>query len=773
MTSELIWPKKRYMKIKFKKDSSMKEKKLSLFTLCLLLLMLPSLYAKYSDEFPYGIYANLRNGDKVDYPSRYATINLMKTLGYNATIMGTQKGDPDLPGLLKDLDNSQIDAWVLDWGWDKDPESDLHYASYPLSASSYFRFEAEFSSEKDVRIGDGMDNQYWYAAQSEKNLYRTGKEDMAPDASYGYVWKAEKEKDQPGHIFTDLRYRWQNRNGFYVRFGSEFLLYQTNPPDYPDDYIWVKFRFRISNLQPGISSNTPLLRFYVTGFELYGTGFSSQMKILNHWIDNQQRSETIFTVHDYLLNRKGNEFLELELKIPYKDLIDANLLTADVDHNPATPDSREFLRLVNLNPRVYWYGNCDVELDYVEIEDELHHKISHDKNYWQDKILQRMYNVISQGEGNVKGFYTFDEPYQGQFDSFKLMQEIASQEDIPVFTAVYDFQVTNITLNKEQGIYYDHIDAFSKIAQPQIIAPDIYPLKPDLIWNAPEGEKGKFIQYILDQKLLSVYQDCMEYRDKKEGRKFYPIVQVLGKWTLYQGQEQWVDWIQPTTAAQKVLLYLPLCFKPDGIFHYCLRSYQDIKGYGQRSIAFSRVGMPDYPLLVPDPITWKAVSLSNPRIKAYGVIIRDLNWQNSECIGTSRKKFKKAEKDNPIQYIQVQKQGIGEYEGYIQCTTYLDKEENLWLMIVNRRANFFLPGIITEPQFVPPEEFDIYFPEAPPQKLLLTFKDSGRKNPYQNYAFYDPYDNKFYPYHNGNIEIELPAGEGRLLKLVNRTSNDR
>jgi hypothetical protein len=52
------------MKIKFKKDSSMKEKKLSLFTLFLLLLMLPSLYAKYSDEFPYGIYANLRNGDK-------------------------------------------------------------------------------------------------------------------------------------------------------------------------------------------------------------------------------------------------------------------------------------------------------------------------------------------------------------------------------------------------------------------------------------------------------------------------------------------------------------------------------------------------------------------------------------------------------------------------------------------------------------------------------------------------------------------------------------
>jgi hypothetical protein len=150
-----------------------------------------------------------------------------------------------------------------------------------------------------------------------------------------------------------------------------------------------------------------------------------------------------------------------------------------------------------------------------------------------------------------------------------------------------------------------------------------------------------------------------------------------------------------------------------------------------------------------------------------------LKWLNSDCIGTSRSKFKKAGKDNPIQYIQVQEQGIGEYEGYIQCATYLDKEENLWLMVVNRRANFFLPGIITEPQFVPPEEFDIYFPEAPPQKLLLTFKDSGRKNPYQNYAFYDPYEDKFYPYYNGNIEIELPAGEGKLLKLVNRTSNNR
>lgn len=750
----------------------MKEKILKLVILCISLLLSSSLLSKHSDDFLYGAYAYLRNSDKVDYAYRKNTINLMKILGYNATIIGTQKGDPDLPGLLKDIDAAQIDAWINDWGWDKNPESELHYASYPLSTSSYFRFEAEFSSEKDVRIGDGMDNQYWYAARSEKNLYRTGKEDMAPDASYSYVWKAKKGEDQPGHIFTDLRYRWQNKNGAYVRFGSEFILYQTNPPDYPDDYIWIKFRFKVSNLQPDISTTAPLLRFYVTGYEYYETGFSSQMKTLNHWIDNQERSETIFSVQDYYLNRRGNEFLELEIKIPYKDLIEANLLTADIDHNPSTPESREFLRLVNLNPRVYWYGNCDVELDYVEIEDQLHYEISHNKDFWEDRILKRMYNIISQGEGNVKGFYTFDEPYQGQFNSFKILQEIAAQEDIPIFTAVYDYQVNNITLNKEQRIYYNHIDAFHKIAQPQIIVPDIYPLKPDLKWIPDNTEQSRFIQYILDHKVLSVYQDCMEYRDKKEGRKFYPIVQVLGRWTLYQGQEQWVDWIQPPTAAQKVLLYLPLCYKPDGILHYRLDSFQDIKGYGVRSMAYSSAQISDNPFPVPDSITWRAVISSNPRIKHYGKLIKDLKWLNSDCIGTSRSKFKKAGKDNPIQYIQIQEQGIGDYEGYIQCTTYLDKEENLWIMVVNRRANFFYPGIITEPQFVPPEEFDIYFPEATPQKLLLIFKDKENKKDSHNYALYDPYDDKFYSYKEGRIEIELPAGEGRLLKLVNTISTE-
>lgn len=758
------------MKNKVNVEGKMQVKKLCLLFLGTFLLMLSPLFAKYSDDFLFGVYANLRNRDKVDYASRNTLINFIQTLGYNTTKVRTQKGDPDLSGLLKDLDNAQIDAWISDWGWDKDLESDLHYASYPLSTSSYCRFEAEFSSEKDVRIGDSMDHQYWYAATSEKNLNRTGRAEMASDASYGYVWKAEKGKDQTGHIFTDLRYRWQNRYGFYVRFGSEFILYQNNPPDFSDSYIWIKFRFKISNLQPGISANAPLLKFYVAGYELYKTGFSSQVKILNHWIDNQQSSETNFTVQDYLLNRKGNEFIELEIKIPYKDLIDANLLTADIDHNPNTADSRVFLRLVNLNPRVYWYGNCNVELDYVEIEDQLHYQISNHTEIYQEKILHRMQDIISQGAGNVRGFYTFDEPYQGQFDSHRILKEIASQENIPIFTAVYDYQVSNITLNKELGIYYNHIDAFRKTAQPQIIAPDIYPIKPDLLWIPQDGGEGKFIQDVLDHKLLSVYQECMEYRDEKEGRNFYPIVQVLGRWTLFQGQPQWVDWIQPPTAAQKVLLYLPLCFKPDGIFHYCLDSTQDRYGYGERSIVYSRAQMPNYPLPVPDSISWNAVISSNSRVKEYGKLIRELKWLNSECIGTSRSKFKKAGKNNPIQYIQVQKQGKGDYEGYIQSTSYLDEEGNLWLMVVNRRANFFYASTITEPKFVPAEEFDIYFPEAPPQKLVLTFKKQIDKDKAKNFAFYDPYDKTYYPYQDGIIEIELPAGEGRLLKLVNSYS---
>ncbi|HQM79730.1 MAG TPA: hypothetical protein P5542_07700, partial [Candidatus Syntrophosphaera sp.] len=82
----------------------MKEKILKLVILCISLLLSSSLLSKHSDDFLYGAYAYLRNSDKVDYAYRKNTINLMKILGYNATIIGTQKGDPDLPGLLKDID---------------------------------------------------------------------------------------------------------------------------------------------------------------------------------------------------------------------------------------------------------------------------------------------------------------------------------------------------------------------------------------------------------------------------------------------------------------------------------------------------------------------------------------------------------------------------------------------------------------------------------------------------------------------------------------------
>ncbi len=720
------------------------------------------LAAKHSDQFLLGTYSYLRNNNRPE--QREQLYRLMQELGYNSNLVETSEDNSDLAAMLKEMDSHGLDAWLTDKNWNN-ASAVKTPSSYAMSANNYQRFEAEFSSQRDLKFGDGKDNQYWYAASSTRRMPRTGEAIDIAGASYAWAWQASMGRDRAGWLFTDLRYRWPNRNGAYVRFGREFMLRQLNPSSHENCYLRVNYRFRITDVKKDLPADEPLLRFDVSGYELQGSGFSSQATLLRHLNQGRELTETIYRLNDHLLS-PGGDFIELQLRIPYADLLAANLLSTDHDGDASTEPSRELMRLVNLNPRVWWYGNCDVQLDYVEIEDQLHYDLTNNAAATRQGIQNRMRDLMGQATGNLSGFYTFDEPHLGQFEGFKLVQDIAQEAGAKVFTAVYDYQGNNYVLDRRDGLFYDHVDAFRKIAQPQIIAPDIYPLKPELSWDPRDRGDGMFIQDYLDDKLLRVYEESMLYRDARPGRQFYPIVQVLGNWTKRNNGDRWITWIQPPTATQKALLYLPLCYAPDGIFHYRLRVYNDAEGYGNRSLSVSRVGSKNYPEPAPDPIAWPAVASSNHRVLDYGRIIRDLDWLGSETIGTGRVRNSSAQKRNLIKKMQVLRQRNGDYEGYVQCSYYQDGAQSPWFMLVNRRTNFFQPGAITDPRFVPDTEYDSYFPEAEPQILSLRFDRNKIEALGGDAGLYDPHDRMFYPIVDHQVHIQLPAGEGRLLQLV-------
>ncbi|MBP7204896.1 MAG: hypothetical protein KBA54_00095 [Candidatus Cloacimonetes bacterium] len=734
--------------------------------LTVLLLCQGVLAAKHSDQFLLGVYSSLTNGSKDDILIQKALCRDMQTLGYNASLMNTNSADKELPRLLSLMDEFGLDSILLDFGWDPSLDNEQRFATYPLSISNYMKFEAEFSSEEEVKKGDGVDSQFWYAARNMPQQPRAGRPVEIPEMSYGWGWEATSRVDKEGYLFTDLRYRWPNPNGAYVRFGDEFTLNRANPSSLQDESVWVNYRFKINSVVVGLLPDQPLLRFYVAGFELSGDGFSQQAKIVSHLNKDSKNPETIYRAQDHANSPSPDGFMDIQLKIPYAELIAAKLLTADTDLDPGTPDSRNRLRLINFNPRVYWYGNCDVQLDYVEVEDQAHHDLRTNHDWWAERIVGRMRRVISQASGNLRAFYTWDEPQLGQFDSFRLLQDMAAKAGTKLMTAVFDYQRNRYALEPNKGVRYDHVDAFLKLANPRIISPDIYPITPEIGWNTDGSAGNSFIQNVLDDKMLRVYRNCKLYRNKEQGREFLPIVQVLGNWMNKGGTDQWVSWIQPPTATQKALLYLPLCYGPDGIIHYSLRKVQSPEGYGHRVISYSRQGSPNYPYPERDPIAWPAVESSNSRVKQYGSLIRDLTWLEAESVGIKKFRGKAWHKTAQLSYIRVKQSRNGDYEGYVQCGYYQDNAGNPWFMVVNRRGNYFRPGAISNPSQVPAEQFGSYFPEAEPQTLVFKFDSKAVRKYGRKLALHDPVENILYVGNKGLIEISIPAGEGRLLRLV-------
>jgi len=761
-----------------------KDKKLGIPMLLILmwLVTIPAL-AKHSDTYLFGSYSYLQHSTAYLKEKSAALAAKMRELGYNITVVDTDNNDKSLPELLKILDDNGVDAMLTDKCWSNDPKDMRSYAMVGLSTSNYQRFEAEFVDGTPVKPEDANSSLYWYGTVIGENNKtqpsRVGRVVKDKNASYDYTWKCTPNRDKEGFAYTDITYRWKNNQGNAVKLSDELRIYNTHvDPAKSTDSLYIRFRIKLADISPKLRSDNALFSFSPTGFLGKSTEFANQAAIsLNKDIspqiylgigaepgskantikrlDTKPGQNNLFTYTDYVALGSPTGYFELEYALSYKQLKEANLLSGDLDHNAKSEESWWWYAMRGISPRLYWYGNCELSLDYVEIEDPMYRKLRQHPELYKTKMNQRLRGFVQLPHGDIiKHFYTMDEPFQPNMNSLKLMMNW-TDPDLPTpLSTIYDIKYHEMPM--PDGVsYYDHVDLARKQLQPKIIMTDIYPIKPGMNYHPREDN---FLQDVLDNKLLKTYRDCKTYTLEKEGRMFYPIVQAFGYWD----SKSWLSWTLPPSATQRALLSLPLCYQPDGMLNYRMFGFIQANGAGEYTPVNA---MPDG-TLQNNSYVWDAVKEANPRLKYYGELIKPWSWLGANTAMKKRTIISADLAKTGIKEVRVPKSSKGIYKGYIECGYFLDESGQMAVFAVNRRSDYLDTSAkksIKNPNHIPPDKYNEYYREFGPQVLQISMK---KGNPISFPALFDPYEKKLYQGKKNTIKVEMQAGEGRLLKLV-------
>lgn len=484
-----------------------------------------------------------------------------------------------------------------------------------------------------------------------------------------------------------------------------------------------------------------------------------------HTNGSQTGNVTTLTLDEYY-DRFGGRlptypFRDIEIRISYQELINKGLLL---------PDGSSRYKLVNFNPRLHYAGHYTLDLDYIEIEDKMHRVLMDNYEDYDSGVGERITDLCPVSyQDMVKGVYTMDEPFQPQFDSYKAVQDMVSLQSVKSMTATYDYQYNNFRMVPGEDIFYDHLDAFSKIVQPKVIMPDIYPIKPETNWN--DGLSDNFVQDVLSKKLTGKYRDIkMFYRQNSYlNGVMYPVVQAFGAWVSSPSYTGWASWVLPPAETQKVLQYLPLCYGSDGIFNYRLFGYVGHPAIAHDEYAaLTSVGN-GTPTIASHPITFNALYEANEKIKLYGPKIKQLNWINALTI-----------KEMSIEPVNTNLSAVlvssiedidtyqtGPYGCHVECGLFMDTDNNPYLMMVNRRANYFNPsGSITAANIVPVASYDTCFPEFDSQIIAVTPDSTAHIRYGTHVGLVDPYDDFLYRASSQAIPIEMQPGDAKLLKMI-------
>lgn len=746
--------------------------KKKLFILVIVLVVWFTMSAKHSDDFVNGNYTYW------SYYNPTLMFDFMQQCGYNSTIVQirneheTPTNLPAVTSMLNAMDARSIDAIMIDKSWDAF-QSNSKYTTHNLSLSNYKRYEAEYFADSDIVGDDHKNDQLYYSSRTTNNIgeiIRIGFQEYIEGKSNEHGWKCNRNpSNTEGYAYNDTYFRWRNENSTtYSRLGEEgqFLnfYYDTTLNNHmmQNTYVYFTFALTLDNFDRNEANPIDLLRFELCGYDWSGNFV--EIPHINIQAE-EEGTQTILTQYDYdrtgvPVDGFGNKLIVLKIRL--LTLKNLGMLTGD-EQLPGR------YSLSNIIPRLYWYGNSDLVLDYIEMEDSIHEKMRTEETLTNQYLNNRINYIKNLAPGNnIRYFYSFDEPHQPQFDSYKRVQNGISGTNPTIFTASYEYRKSMV---KSPGStdpmekYYQHQKAFIDYVDPNIIAPDVYPLRPGVIWDS-DFNSPNFIQNILDDRVCAKYKQCKEATISSPGMRFIPIVQTFGQWK--RSTQNWYSWIRPPAETQKMLQYLPLCYGANGIMDYrFVTAYEptstDIVEFNPVKFRYPGNSAENYDRLS----NYYALQEANSKISIYGKLINQRAWQFAGKLNISTNPDPSVMPISTVMldnaYIEFVQNGI--YRGYIQCGVYKDSQDPSF-MIVNRRANYVRPGY--NPQTTNNDNFDNCFEPAPYQAVIFTPSSQAYTHFGTHLAMHDPYDDIIY-YNTENtqdIRVPIGPGDGKLLDMI-------
>lgn len=755
-----------------------------LFMLAIVCILLSSVL--FSTDYPLGTFSFMGNKEWA-YFHRNAFNTYMQQLGYNTSLIELFPTtypnidgpvSSDLAGVFSSMRDHGLKAAIMDKMYSP---SEIG-SSYAYTTGSYMKFEAEFSDWTAVDPEDRYRSDYWYGSREARYMneqqavvdtVRVGEaaQDNVYPTSYGYVWQCTAGQDQAGFAYGDLRYRWKGRpstvggDSLDIRVGKEFVLKKIDPGrSIPGDFIdrlYIRYAFKLYYDPDSLDVSDKVLSFSIVGYPYDGGGHTanpdSLQLIIGGSIIGNEYNLTRSAYESLPTHPNYTDYRYLDIEVTYAELLSKNLLEDNSAWN---------YRLVNINPRVYWPGNCDLSLDFIEIKDQLYKNIESNPGVYEAAVASRLSTLQSTSQGAISHVFSFDEPYPPQFRSYQKLETSPQLSGRPEkqFTAVNVRGFRQFPIGIDPSIpnetkYYNNVEAFINVTNPRYLMVNPYPITPEVLWNESTYDENH-IQNILDDFVLDKYRDAKEHSDLVEGGEFYACVQAMGRWR----DNNWKEYILPPPQTQEMMQYLPLCYGADGIFNYRLFGNVDHPNltsdeYG--ALVSVNLGSP-----IVNPPTFNAIQTANGKIKKYGPIITNLEWKGSNTILQSS--------TNPyVETSSLYITGIananstlsGPYGCYVQAGYFKDSFNNPSIMLVNRRANYFNANGLGNPKDVSISNYYACYPAFNSQKITVSISESATAQFGDYVALYDVASDSLYFEEGLDRTIQLEPGEGKYLQM--------
>ena len=725
-----------------------------------LLILFSILMAASEDEFIIGAYSQYMLEYAHETEKVFTDLaKLLSDAGYNTVCYSMPHEsalDGRLEAALRALKKYNLKSIIDDWGYKANSSIGVTAMAY----GNYLKLEAEYHYDAKAEVY--VEEKFAHDNAELNSLNMVFRHDVGKRSEYkpgvysnAYAWVCDASAgDKAGLTLGEPLHRWKDENATRPKYlGRELKFY---PNADRENRLYIRLALMWENMPKDAKIAQVKLRVLKKEFdaekdpdpyvelpltsaqpELYDTIITNK-----DYTDISKDPETgayIFEFYTSLFN--------LSSKI-YTIAYDGNFF----DH---------------ISPTLHWFGEGQLGIDYIELEDELHRSLLMEDHPMRLALDKRL-NDIDQipNSENISHFYGKDEPPQGNFSAFNTLEKYIAGKSHHLITAT---NVVNANLQKAGGLPpYLHYDLFLEQAKPNTVMLDPFALQEFgagqgtfIRWNM-DLDHRLFIQNKLDKMVLDHYWELTNTVKRSPEYKHTTLlyaVQTFGEKVIPRESREWLYFMPPLNM-MKCLKLLPLCYAVDGVLDFALASNREQR-FRYQDDHYNRLTPIHHddnylnPRTMEDESFIRVIKETNDKIKVYGPIIRNLNWQNAYCIDGLDKNQKLS--SEIIKSIGVQSNDNAPYQGYVQCGEYTNDEGLPTIMLVNRRAVFKKgePGLADW-------KLEKEFENAPDQSVKITL------NPINGQAFglYDPFLKNLYVSDNLVFEVNLVAGDGALLQIV-------